>query len=766
VNDQARAEPEKPKRSARHVKAAARILQKEARKILRRQQRRIAAEPAEAIRACVAAIDTHRATENIEVLEQEAERLDELLHQHASFARKSALRETLENIGIAVLIALGLRSCFYEPFKIPSGSMMPTLRKGDHIFVNKFVYGVQIPFTTTVIGESIGEIERGEVVVFRYPIDESEDFIKRVMGLPGDEIKVVGRSVSIKRAGEDAFELLERTPLDEPCRDEDNEHVVPGCQLFEERMGDHTYVVRYMATMEEREDLLPKARTWKVPEGYLLVMGDNRNQSHDSLQWTKKVEAVGADNLLTLKDLRDLTEDKLFTLTRPSETEGAGDPGHDHVVYTSNHRSEAHDISLAVWREPPLGARAVFDALAAQVRGGKAQTVADLVQGRAKPEGAERDRILEVGAEIDALVVGRDEDYRAIAYLEPSQTVLELRCGPRVCKHTGQLASRLTEAIARFEQNHEQDARELLVRPPGIRYTTHWTGRADLRDRFFERRFTTAKGQNHPRQVVRLQVFRNPKQDLDLLESAALLAAQSSKETATALPQLGDRAWMVEHDPGFVYVNVDEDREMVVVLECGSEVCKGKAAATRLASIVQDRVPNGASDRRKLKDLLTEDDLAGVTEVREGRPDRNPFDRVGFDATVQGKEHSVEVEVWLRPEQGLAARLAALQAEYGLQPDDSVDGSGLAAEEDGAFHFAFPAAASETVVRVRCRTGLCPTRADAVALARRVASKAMDPSNFIDPEAERPRPFVPRGNVKGRAERIWLPPPRFWLPIR
>src|SRR5688572_17564674 len=150
------------------------MLQKETRRILKRHGSRIAAEPADAMRASLAAIDTLRAAEKWPALEDEAEHLDELLHQHASFARKSALRETLENVLIAVMVALGLRSCFYEPFKIPSGSMMPTLRSGDHIFVNKFVYGIQIPFTTTVIGESFGHIERGDVVVFRYPLDEAE----------------------------------------------------------------------------------------------------------------------------------------------------------------------------------------------------------------------------------------------------------------------------------------------------------------------------------------------------------------------------------------------------------------------------------------------------------------------------------------------------------------------------------------------------------------------------------------------------------------
>ncbi|MBL4683038.1 MAG: hypothetical protein JKY37_00500, partial [Nannocystaceae bacterium] len=127
----------------RHVRAAAKLLAKEAGKILKKHGGRIAAAPADAMRDCIEKIEALRATEDVAALEQQAKRLDELLHQHASFARKSALRETAENIAIAVIVALGLRSCLYEPFKIPSGSMMPTLRSGDHIFVNKFVYGVQ-----------------------------------------------------------------------------------------------------------------------------------------------------------------------------------------------------------------------------------------------------------------------------------------------------------------------------------------------------------------------------------------------------------------------------------------------------------------------------------------------------------------------------------------------------------------------------------------------------------------------------------------------
>ncbi|MEZ4452810.1 MAG: signal peptidase I, partial [Nannocystaceae bacterium] len=214
--------PKRPRhnRSARHVKAAASILRKEARRILRKYVSRIAPQPAEQIRASLAEVERCQEKKDLEGLAVATEELDELLHQHASFARTGALRETGENIAVAVLVALALRSCVYEPFKIPSGSMMPTLRAGDHIFVNKFVYGIQIPLTNTVVGESLGEIKRGDVIVFRYPIDEREDFIKRVIGLPGDTIRVDGIKVSIKRAGEAEFETLKHEKLSEPCHDE------------------------------------------------------------------------------------------------------------------------------------------------------------------------------------------------------------------------------------------------------------------------------------------------------------------------------------------------------------------------------------------------------------------------------------------------------------------------------------------------------------------------------------------------------------------
>ncbi len=767
TNERDRERGDKRKRSPRHVKAAAKILQKEARKILKRHRRRLAPEPAEAIAACVAAIDTYRAKEDLAGLEEEAEKLDELLHQHASFARKSALRETLENIGIAVLIALGLRACFYEPFKIPSGSMMPTLRKGDHIFVNKFAYGIQIPFTSTVVGQALGDIEHGDVVVFRYPLDPSEDFIKRVIGLPGDEVRVAGREVAVRHAGESEFTVLAREPVADKCEDEDGKHEVAGCELFAETHGDATYLVRYMmAPLEDRDEFVPKARVWKVPEGHLLVMGDNRNQSHDSLQWTVRVEAVDADKILGEKDLRDLTSEKLFTAMRSDELGELSDPSHDRVTWMSTHRSRAHDIELAIWRDPPLGARAMFEALADRVEGGQETTVADMVAGKEGPTGDELDRTLQVGATLDGVVIGRDDDgWHVVTWLEPAQAVLELHCGRKVCKNSGRLAARLTEVVARFERDREQATRELLVRPRNIRYGTHWTGRSDVRDHYHERALHP-QGQDDARATVRLQVFRKPKQNIDVLQDAALRSVSSSASEATPVADLGERAWVVEGDQAFTFVATDDVRDMLVVLTCGRAKCKTLADATALATTVWERVPKAASDRRKMKKLLLPEDLGdGWVDGEVVQPERNPFDRVRFEATVQGSDHSAEVEAWHDPPEGLAAKLAALRTELGMAPDDSVaPGGGYVEEEDG-YHFAFGVDASNTVIRVRCRTGLCPTDADALKLARRAAEKAQNESTFIDPKAERPQPFVPRGNVKGRAERIWLPLSRFWKKI-
>src|SRR5690606_17840366 len=146
-------------------------------------------------------------------------------------------RESFEQIAVAVFVALLLRAFIVEAFKIPSGSMIPTLAIGDQIFVNKYIYGVRVPFTAQRIVD-FAMPERGEVVVFIVPIEPHEDYIKRVVGLPGDEIEVRrgtiylnGKAVPRKSLG----------PVTETDRDQHSGRWLSfEAEAFEETLGEHT----------------------------------------------------------------------------------------------------------------------------------------------------------------------------------------------------------------------------------------------------------------------------------------------------------------------------------------------------------------------------------------------------------------------------------------------------------------------------------------------------------------------------------------------
>src|SRR5439155_15472210 len=115
--------------------------------------------------------------------------LDDAMDAHLSKARKSTVGEYSESIGVAVAVALLLRAFVVEAFQIPSGSMIPTLEVGDHIFVSKFSYGLVVPFSNKKIFE-FRHPSRGDVIVFKYPQDPSIDYIKRVVGLPGETVEL------------------------------------------------------------------------------------------------------------------------------------------------------------------------------------------------------------------------------------------------------------------------------------------------------------------------------------------------------------------------------------------------------------------------------------------------------------------------------------------------------------------------------------------------------------------------------------------------
>jgi len=170
--------------------------------------------------------------------------------QRSKLKKKGAFREYAEAAVIAIVLALFIRTFVVQAFKIPSGSMEPTLLVGDHILVNKFLYGIKIPFINKTL-IPISEPKRGDVIVFIYPVDRSKDFIKRVIGLPGDEIKIIDHTIYVNG------------------------------QPFEDEHGYYSNAVTRFKGSGEKTEFGPVT----VPEDHLFVMGDNRNHSYDSRFW-------------------------------------------------------------------------------------------------------------------------------------------------------------------------------------------------------------------------------------------------------------------------------------------------------------------------------------------------------------------------------------------------------------------------------------------------------------------------------------------------
>ena len=173
----------------RRARAEGRHLIREARRILKRKRFRIPEAVADVVKVAVGNLESALDTSNVDGVRVALTALDEVMEDKLAFARKSTIREYSESIGIAVAIALLLRAFVVEAFQIPSGSMIPTLEVGDHIFVAKFSYGLGIPFTNTKVFE-VALPKRGDVIVFKFPLDPSTDYIKRVVGLPGDRIEL------------------------------------------------------------------------------------------------------------------------------------------------------------------------------------------------------------------------------------------------------------------------------------------------------------------------------------------------------------------------------------------------------------------------------------------------------------------------------------------------------------------------------------------------------------------------------------------------
>lgn len=182
--------------------------------------------------------------------------------------------ETVGSFFPILLLVLVFRSFLFEPFKIPSGSMIPTLLVGDFIVVNKFSYGLRLPVLNKRF-IAIGEPERGDVMVFRFPEDERINYIKRVIGLPGDTITyrnkilfVNGEPVVQDNQGQWQGEGINRNrPGSRPM-------------LRLEHLGERPHEILVHADAPDRD-----VRSWTVPEGHYFTLGDNRDQSLDSRSW-------------------------------------------------------------------------------------------------------------------------------------------------------------------------------------------------------------------------------------------------------------------------------------------------------------------------------------------------------------------------------------------------------------------------------------------------------------------------------------------------
>lgn len=186
-----------------------------------------------------------------------------------------SLVETAKSIFPVLLVVLVLRSFFYEPFQIPSGSMIPTLQIGDFILVNKYTYGLRLPVIGTKV-VSINEPQRGEVMVFKEPMNPNINFIKRVIGIPGD--KVAYRNKILYVNGENVSEtfVAELRDAFEPRLGRKLVY-----RIYDETISGITHSIRKDMDIE---NILSQTE-WTVDEGQYFVMGDNRDRSNDSRYW-------------------------------------------------------------------------------------------------------------------------------------------------------------------------------------------------------------------------------------------------------------------------------------------------------------------------------------------------------------------------------------------------------------------------------------------------------------------------------------------------
>ncbi len=186
-------------------------------------------------------------------------------------------RDLIKALVVCFSVVVLVRSFLFEPFKIPSSSMVPTLKIGDHIFVSKFIYGLTLPFLKVEL-VGWGSPKRGDIIVFLFPRDESLHYIKRVVGVPGDVIELKGKDLVVN-----GIAVRKEAVTDTLLPTESGSEQYSSGEIYKEYLDNTVHLVRYKSgAASDLNRLVPKE---VVPPNKFFVMGDNRDDSYDSRSW-------------------------------------------------------------------------------------------------------------------------------------------------------------------------------------------------------------------------------------------------------------------------------------------------------------------------------------------------------------------------------------------------------------------------------------------------------------------------------------------------